>query len=256
MGREILELPAPPADERIQYGPGEFHVGDLRLPPGRGPHPIVIVLHGGFWRAAFNLLYMGNVCEALRCAGIATWNVEYRRIGHAGGGYPGTLEDAAAASSFLVRAAEKYNLDISRTVAIGHSAGGHLALWLATNNRGAPLRGIVSLGGVADLHRAFQLGLSNTVVAEFLGGSPEQFPERYEIASPISRLPCRVPVRLVHGDQDEIVPIEIAERFEREARRHGDDCQLIRLPGADHFDVADPRAREWPLIARTIIELL
>jgi acetyl esterase/lipase len=174
MGREILELPAPAADQRIAYGPGEFHFADLRLPTRPGPHPVVIVIHGGFWRAAFDLVYMGHVCDALTRVGFATWNIEYRRIGHKGGGFPGTLRDVASASARLNRVA---GLDLSRAVAIGHSAGGHLALWLATSGRGIPLCGAVSLSGVADLDRAWELGLSNTVVADFLGGGPLDVPE-------------------------------------------------------------------------------
>lgn len=253
MGREILDLPAPPADRRIAYGPAEQHFGELRLPAGPGPHPVAIAIHGGFWRAGFNLLYMGHACEALRAAGIATWNIEYRGIGHDGGGFPGTLRDAASASACVNRIE---GLDLSRAIAIGHSAGGHLALWLAASWHGIPLRGAVSLGGVADLDRAWELGLSNTVAADFLGGGPRDHAERYEMASPYRRLPRGVPTRLIHGDADDVVPIEIAERFEGAACAAGDDCRLIRLPGAGHFEVVDPRAPEWAVVERTIRELL
>jgi acetyl esterase/lipase len=253
MGREILDLPAPPCDQRISYGPGEHHFGDLRIPPGDGPYPVVIVIHGGFWRASLDLLYMGHVCAALTQAGLATWNIEYRRMGHPGGGYPGTLDDVGAAAAHLQRIP---SLDPARAIAIGHSAGGHLALWLATSKRGLPLRGAVSLGGVADLRRAWELRLSNTVVADFIGGSPEQYPDRYRAACPIENLPCGVSTRLVHGDADETVPIEIARGFEAAALRAGDDCRLVSLPGAGHFEVVDPRAREWPEIEQTIRELL
>ncbi len=256
MGREILELPAPAADHRIPYGGAEQHFADLRIPTGHGPHPVAIVLHGGFWRSSFQLLYMGHLCEALRRAGVATWNIEYRGIGHDGGAFPGTLEDVAAGACHLARVAVQHQLDLSRVVAAGHSAGGHLALWLATSKRGLPLRGAVSLGGVADLRRAWELQLSNTVVADFMGGSPEEYPDRYRAASPIENLPCGVPVRLVHGDADTVVPIKIAERFLAAAREVGDDCRLTRLRGADHFDVIDPRAREWPHVEQVILELL
>jgi acetyl esterase/lipase len=251
--QEVLETPPPPAGQRIRYGPGEYHFADLRLPATAVPHPVVIVIHGGFWRAAFDLLYMGHACAALTHAGFATWNIEYRRMGHVGGGYPGTLDDVAAASAHLEQVE---SLDLTRAVAIGHSAGSHLALWLATSKRGIPLRGAVSLGGVADLRRAWELGLSNTVVADFLGGSPTEHPERYRHASPIQNLPCGVPTRLIHGESDETVPIEIGERFEAAALHAGDDCRLIRLPGAGHFEVVDPGSQEWPEIERTVRELL
>ncbi len=253
MGREILDIAPPPCHERIQYGPGEFHFGELRVPAGAGPHPVVIVIHGGFWRPAFDLVYMGHVCAALTGFGFATWNIEYRRMTHEGGGYPGTLDDVAAASSHLRNIPA---VDPARAIAIGHSAGGHLALWLATSKRGIPLRGAVSLGGVADLRRAWELQLSNTVVGDFIGGSPAEYPERYRAASPIENLPCGVPTRLVHGDADATVPIEIAQRFQQAAAGAGDDCRLVTLPGAGHFEVVDPRAAEWPAIVRTIGELL
>ncbi len=172
MGRDILALPPPPADHRIHYGAGEFQFGDLRLPATPGTHPVVIVIHGGFWRASFDLLYTGHVAAELTRAGAATWNIEFRRIENTGGGFPGTLDDVAAASAHLAEVAKAHRLDIARTVAIGHSAGGHLALWLATSKRGIPLKGVVSLAGVADLKRAWELKLSDTVVATFLGGSP------------------------------------------------------------------------------------
>jgi acetyl esterase/lipase len=254
MGREILSMPAPPADFRVPYGPGEFQFGDLRVPDGRGPHPVVIVIHGGFWRATLDLLYMGNVAAALTAAGVATWNIEYRRIGQTGGGYPGALEDTANASAHLTNMADAHRLDISRVVAAGHSAGGHLALWLATAKRGLPLRGAVSLAGVADLRRAWELKLSDNVVGEFIGGSPDQYPDRYREASPIEKLPASVPQRLIHGEADEVVPIELSERYERAATSKGDDCVLLRME-SDHFDVADPRSKVWPRVMREILDL-
>ncbi len=253
MGREVLFLPAPPADFRIPYGPGEHHFGDLRLPERDGPHPVVIVIHGGFWRAAFDLVYAGNMAAALTRAGVATWNIEYRRIGQPGGGYPGTCEDVAAAAAHLEKMAGVHQLDLRRVAVAGHSAGGHLALWLAAAKRGPKLRRAVALAGVADLRRAWELGLSNTVVEEFIGGPPAGFAERYRAASPIERLPTAIPTRLVHGESDEIVPIEIAERYEKAARAAGDDCRLVRVPG-DHFDVVDPRAKVWKIVADTILE--
>lgn len=254
MGREILSLPAPPADFRVPYGPGEFHFGDLRLPTGSARHPVIIIIHGGFWRAQFDLLYTGNIAADLTRAGVATWNIEYRRIGQPGGGYPGTLNDVADAAAHLRKMAANHALDLARTVAIGHSAGGHLALWLAASKKGVPLRGAVSLAGVVDLRRAYEMKLSNTVAGDFMGGSPEEHPDRYRDASPIERVPLGVASRLIHGDQDDIVPIEISERYEKAARAAGDDCKLLRL-NVDHFDVADPRSAVWPSIRQSVLEL-
>src|SRR5215468_7306163 len=130
MSRDILTLPPPPYDLRVAYGKGDFQFADLRLPPGKGPHPVVIVIHGGFWRAAYDLVYAGHMSAALTRRGVATWNIEYRRVGHPGGGFPGTLDDVAAAVDHLAQIAPSHSLDLSRVIAIGHSAGGHLALWL------------------------------------------------------------------------------------------------------------------------------
>lgn len=255
MGRDILTLPAPPADFRVPYGPGEFHYGDLRLPGTVGPHPVVIVIHGGFWRARFDLLYAGNMAARLTSAGVATWNIEYRRIGQEGGGYPGTLDDVANASAHLAKMAGPHHLDLKRVIAIGHSAGGHLALWLATSKRGQALRSAVSLAGVADLRRAWELKIGDNVTDEFMGGSPLDHPDRYRNASPVERLPAGIAQRLIHGESDDIVPMELSERYEAAAKAKGDDCRLIRMD-SDHFDIVDPRSQAWPKVAQTVLELV
>jgi dipeptidyl aminopeptidase/acylaminoacyl peptidase len=254
-GREILTLPPPPYDRKIAYGPDPFHFGYLRLPKSKGPHPVVVVIHGGFWRAAFDLEHSGHLCQALTSAGMATWSLEYRRIGHPGGGWPGTCQDVLLGASQVASFAPQYGLDASRMLAIGHSAGGHLALWLASKMR---LRGVVSLAGVADLRRAYELKLSNTVVRDFMGGaSPDEAPDEYRKASPIEHLPLKIPVRLIHGDADDVVPIEISQRYEAAAlEAGGQSTKLVTLPGANHFPVIDPRSKEWPIVERAVLELL
>jgi acetyl esterase/lipase len=256
VGREILTLPAPGYDHKIAYGPGEFHFGYLRLPKSKGSHPVVVVIHGGFWRAAFDLEHSGHLCAALTRAGLATWSLEYRRIGHSGGGWPGTCEDVQKGAAHVLTLASQYNLDASRIVAIGHSAGGHLALWLAAQ-RNPRLRGVVSLAGVADLKHAYDLKLSNSVVRDFMAGSsPEETPAEYKRASPIELLPLRVPARLIHGEADDIVPIQISTRYREAASKLGDDVKLIPLPGADHFVVIDPRSAEWAQVEKAVLELI
>ncbi len=251
--RRLLEDPPPGGAQRIRHGPGEFDFGDLRLPALDPPHAVVILIHGGFWRATYDLEYMGHAADRLTAAGWATWNIEYRRVGHNGRGYSGMLDDVARASEHV---ASIPGLDVSRVVAAGHSAGGHLALWLATSKRGVRLCGAVSLAGVADLGGAWELGLGNGAVGEFIGGSPRDVPERFQAASPIQNLPCHTPTRLIHGDADESVPVEIAARFEAVAVAAGDDSRLIRMAGAGHFEPVDPDAREWPIVESTIGELL
>jgi acetyl esterase/lipase len=254
MSGEMPGFPPPPADHRISYGSGEFHFGELRLPKTRGPHPAAIVIHGGFWRAMYGLAHIGHACAALTDVGIATWNIEYRRLGHPGGGWPGTFEDVANSVDHLQSIGGQFNLDLSRVIAIGHSAGGHLALWLGTRTKS--LRAVISLAGVADLRRAWELRLSNTAVAEFLGGSPDEVPGRYEFASPIEQLPLGLPQRLFHGTADYSVPYEISERYVRAARARGDDAELIRLEGAGHFEVVDPRTKEFGLVRDTALSLV
>jgi acetyl esterase/lipase len=267
MGRDILDASAPPADVRLHYGADPFQFGDLRLPAGRGPHPVAIVLHGGFWRAKYGLEYMGHLCAAFSRTGIATWNLEYRRLGNPGGGWPQTFLDAALGADHLRALAGKYPLDLKKVTAVGHSAGGHLALWLAARRKIPPddalispdpivLVGAAPVAGVVDLRRAWDLRLSDGVVAELMGGPPEKFPERYRAASPIEMVPLGVRVRLLHGTEDSTVPIEISNTYQKAASRAGDDARLVVLPGADHFAPVDPRSEHWPTVEKTVQGLL
>ena len=256
-GREILFQPAPPYDHKIAYGPDPFQFGYLRVPKSKSPHPVAIVIHGGFWRAAFDLEHSGHMCAALTRAGLATWSLEYRRIGNPGGAWPGTCDDVLKGALQVRSFAEQHGLDASRMVAIGHSAGGHLALWLAAQ-KNPRLRGVVSLAGVADLRRAYELKLSSNVVRDFMAGaSPDAAPAEYRKASPIEMLPLGIPVRLIHGDADEIVPIEISKRYEAAAHKAGDlSTKLVTLPGANHFPAITPQSVEWPVVERAVLELL
>jgi acetyl esterase/lipase len=244
---DILSRPPPAADAREPYGDDPSQFGDLRLPPGRGPHPVVVYLHGGFWRAAFSLEHAGHICAALTRAGLATWSLEYRRLGQPGGGWPGTFDDVARGAHQLRDLARRYPLDLERTLAIGHSAGGHLALWLAAAHH-LPLLGAVSLAGVCDLRQAAELHLSNGVVEELLGGSPNEVPERYAQASPRERLPLGLHQSLVHGTADDRVPYSISETYARAAAAAGDPVDLVTLPGADHFALIDPESAAWPAV--------
>lgn len=262
MSASILDRDPAPADQRLRYGSGPLQFGDLRIPDGPGPHPCAIAIHGGFWRNRYDLAHLGHLCAALTASGIATWNIEYRRIGDPGGGWPGTFQDVMLAARFLVDNATRYDIDPGRLAAIGHSAGGHLASWLAggTNSPGngpirtdrLPLRAVVSLAGVLDLRQAWELELSEGAVRDLLGGSPDEVPERYAAASPIELLPAGVPHVLMHGDEDDIVPIEISERYHEAARSCGDDVTLRTLTGAGHFELIDPESLVWPEVLAAI----
>ena len=255
----ILDLTPPPADARIPYGDAPQQFGDLRLPKGagQGPHafPVALVIHGGYWRSAYGLEHIGHLCAALTRAGVATWNLEYRRIGDPGGGWPATGEDVVRGAEYLRTLAERYPLDLTRVAAIGHSAGGQLALWLVAQHK-IPLRGVVSLAGVADLRRAWELGLSRGAVAELLGGTPQERPERYRQASPIELVPLGVPERLLHGTKDDVVPIEMSRRFQAAAAAVCDDARITELPDAGHFDLIDPRTGAWAAVEAAVLELV
>jgi acetyl esterase/lipase len=261
--RDILELPPPPADGRLPYGDDPLQFGDLRLPAGPGPHPLAIVVHGGFWRAEYALDYFGHACAALADAGIATWNIEYRRIGDPGGAWPGTFLDVASAADHARALARDYPLDLRRVVAVGHSAGGHLALWLAGRRRipagdalyrpdPLPLRAALSLGGVADLRRGWELGLGEGVVAELLGGSPDAYPERYAATSPAELLPLGVRQVLIHGELDGPVPFATCRDYAARAANSGDDVTFVALPETGHFEIVDPRAAQWQHVREAV----
>ncbi|MBA3530766.1 MAG: alpha/beta hydrolase [Ardenticatenales bacterium] len=251
----------------LAYGADPFQFGELRLPAGAGPHPVVIVIHGGFWRARYDLTHIRPLCEALTAAGVATWSIEYRRIGNPGGGWPGTLLDVAQAASHLRTLALDYPLDLARVVAMGHSAGGHLALWLAGAARvpagdplhvvePLPIHAAISLAGVADLRRAWELRLSNNVVEDFLGGAPAQVPERYDSSSPIELLPLGAKQVLIHGVEDDIVPIEISRRYHEAATRLGDEVALHELPRLGHFEPIEPGSAAWPAVRDAVLGLV
>ncbi len=263
---DILDLPPPPADVRIPYGPDPFNFGDLRMPGGAGPHPIVVFIHGGFWRARYDLEHTGHLCAALTRNGFATWNIEYRRLGNPGGGWPGTLLDVAAAADHLRALAPTYNLDLRRAIALGHSAGGHLALWLGGRARIAaassiytpdpfPFRAVISLAGVCDLRLGSEWALSTRVVDDFLG-TPDQYPERYAAASPAELLPLGIPQFLLHGTADENVPYEMSRRYTETAGARGDPVELISFPGLGHFELIDPVSQVWPVLLATMLRNL
>ena len=244
--------------EHHRYGRARCQFGELFLPDGGGRFPVAVVLHGGFWKAQYGRRQMHAICTDLAARGWAAWNVEYRRIGRlSGGGYPRTLDDVAAAVDHLgdMPAHEggqsRFGFDLSRVIAIGHSAGGHLAAWLAT--RDAPrvaITGVVAQAGVVDLRLASELRLSDGVVDRFLGGAPEAVPERYARASPAERLPLGVPALLTHGGRDDIVPPVMSERFAVAARAAGDDVELVVEPGEEHFGHLAPGNALWDAVTR------
>jgi acetyl esterase/lipase len=251
----------------LKYGTNPLHFGHLYVPGHPGPHSIVVLIHGGFWRVPYGLSLMTGLAEDLVGRGIAVWNIEYRRIGDSGGGWPGTLQDVAQATDYLSSIATAYGLDLQRVVSVGHSAGGHLACWLAARKRIAAtsplnsdtpltLTGVVSLAGAIDLALVWRLNLGNGAAAELLGGSPQVVAERYTAASPAALLPLGVPQVLLHGTADTHVPLIVSQMYTRHAREAGDDVTLIELAEADHFVLIDAEEAAWSITVEWIRKLL
>ena len=264
---DVADLPRPPAHVRIEYGPDPLQFGELRLPDGGGPHPVVIVIHGGCWLAEYDLGYMAALADALTAGGVATWSLEYRRVGDEGGGWPGTFQDVAAAADFLRTIAPEYGLDLNRVAALGHSAGGHLALWLAGRSglpaddplRGGsplPLAGVVSLAGIPDLAAYAAPSGCGAAVAELLGAEPDEVPERVRRGSPIAMVPLGVPLIMITGELDWIVPAEQAGEFAAEARREGDAAEVRVVEGAGHFELVNPAHPAFETVRAGVFELL
>jgi acetyl esterase/lipase len=251
---DILTLPPPPADERLHYGSDPNQFADLRRPVGKGPHPALVFVHGGFWRAKYDLTHAGHVCAALSAKGVGTWNVEYRRVGNSGGGWPGTFEDINNAFRFVSQSAKRYELDLSRLTVMGHSAGGQLALALAAHQ--PSLRRAVSLAGVVDLRRAWELHLSHDAVAEFLGGSPQQVPEHYREASPVDLDIKSATQLLVHGTEDDVVPVSLSRDYCDAKKKRGESVDLLEFPHAGHFELIDPRSAVWSALQDRLLKFL
>jgi acetyl esterase/lipase len=260
---DVMSRPVLSADHRIHYGSGAYQFGDLWIPQTRTPVPLVVFFHGGWWKSEYDLGYAGYLCTALKKEGIATWSVEYRRVGDPGGGWPGTFQDVAAGFDFVANLAKSYPVDLSRVITMGHSAGGHLAFWVAGRHHidrsseiyqpqpQVPLHGAISLAGAVDLRLTIDLSGYFTFahdkeeVFALMGGRPQDLPDRYSAASPGNLLPFHVPQLLIQGTEDDQIPPELPERWAEMARRLGDTAIVNMVPSADHLDVVDPESRAW-----------
>jgi acetyl esterase/lipase len=245
---DILDLPPPKADARVAYGNDPNQFLDLRLPQSKHAHPLAICIHGGFWRKKYDLEYFGHLGSALTAKGIATANLEYRRVGNPGGGWPGTFADIRAAYQFLTQSAGKYGFDAQRVIVLGHSAGGQLALCLAA--REPAIKAAVSLAGVVDLPRAYELHLSNDAVVEFLGGNPAEVADHYREADPM-KLAIRQPQFMIHGAKDDIVPPSFSSDYVKAKSK--EQAKLIAIDNARHFEIVDPRSAAWGEVEATVL---
>lgn len=260
----LLELDSSEADVTEAYGPDDLQHGELRLPSGPGPHPVAIVVHGGCWMSEYGLDHVRPLATALVEAGVATWAPEYRRLGDDGGGWPGTFLDVARAADHLRNLADRHLLDLDRVVAVGHSAGGHLALWLAARPTLAadsdvaagdplPLLAVVSLAGIPDLAEAAVGEICGDAAARLLGTDD---PDVLRAASPAERLPLGVPQELVAGACDPIVPPAVARRYAAAAAAAGDEVALRVVDGVGHFELVAPGSAAWPTVLEAVMTAL
>lgn len=241
---------------RITYGDDQCQFGYLQIPEGDGPFPVVMIIHGGCWLSEYDISLMDSMAEKLTSLGYASWNIEYRRIGNAGGGWPGTFHDVTNALAKLNEMAKNYPIDLDRIVLTGHSAGGHLALWLGAQpllddasdiklNDRMKIKGIISLAGIVDLRTYLSDTGCGSSVSKLIGGQPNDFPGRYDVASPISNTPMGVKQILINGSNDNIVPVSHVQPYYDKAVQNNEDIELQVVDGDGHFEILNPGSASW-----------
>jgi acetyl esterase/lipase len=252
----------------VRYGDGKEQMADLWLPTPRSAEPVgvVVLVHGGFWRPIYDRTLMDPLARDLTSRGWAAWNLDYRGSGDGGGGWPATFEDVAAGIDALVPEASPQGLDLDRVVVVGHSAGGCLSLWAAARAGlpdDAPGAGpevepvlAVSLAGVNNLVAGAFEQLGNGAIEALMGKPPKEAGDRYTLASPVERLPIGVDQIVVHGLDDDIVPVDQSTAYAGKAKEAGDDVTVITVEGADHFDLIAPTHRAWKRTIKAIEEQL
>jgi acetyl esterase/lipase len=253
--------PVKDAARRYRYGEDPSQFADLYLPSGARKPGVVVIIHGGYWRSAYGADLGEPLARDLAGRGYPCWNLEYRRVGN-GGGWPGTFEDIGAGIDLLAEAAAGHGLDLTTVTALGHSAGGHLAVWAAGRDglpAGSPVGGparvpltaVVSQSGVLNLAQAHDLNLSNGAVEDLLGASPAAEPERYRWADPMSAVPLPVPVYALHGEEDTTVPLSQSESYVAAAAQAGAATELLLIPG-DHFAMITPGTEAWERVVAAV----
>ncbi|MEP7072077.1 MAG: alpha/beta hydrolase, partial [Verrucomicrobiota bacterium] len=246
---ELSKMPLPSPGERVTYGNGPQHFGELRVPEGPGPFPVFILIHGGCWQNAFDYVYMTRLAAWLTEHGVATWTIEYRRLGDEGAGWPGTFLDVAHAADFVRELAPKHHLDTNRVFAAGHSAGGQLALWLAARKKlpskselflkePIAIQGVLGLAAITDLAQ-YRIGPPDSChasVEPLLGGEPDKVPQRYAETSPRQLVPLGIRQIFIHGVDDPIVdPVSLRSYLDA-AQKAGDEVSTLPIPAAGHFE--------------------
>jgi acetyl esterase/lipase len=263
--REVLSRPAPPPDTTLHYGELPEHVADVYLPEAHhDTGTLVVVVHGGFWRAQYDRAHVRPLSHALAAAGCTVASIEFRRSGQPGGGWPGTFDDVATAIDVVpTLLSDCLGGPIHRLVLLGHSAGGHLVTWAASRpslptsspwfrpDTAADL--VVDLAGVCDLRRAHALGLDDDATGLLMGGGPDDVPERYAVADPAVLLPA-APVVVVHGTEDDRVPVAVSRSYVDAMGAAGtaEPVHLVELTGVEHFALIDPLSPVWPAVLAAI----
>jgi acetyl esterase/lipase len=262
----VAALPTPPPTRRIAYGPGTLQFGNLRLPKGGGPHPVILFIHGGCYLSQYSISHAGALEQALADSGYAVWSVEYRRVGDEGGGWPGTFQDVGHAADHLRVLAGKYPLDLGRVVAAGHSAGANFALWLTARDRirsESPLRvenplhvgAVLGLTPAPDLAALHAKGVCGNVIDKLMGGSPGQVAERYRDVSPAMMVPIGVPQVLIVGAKDASWGPH-GRAYHKLAVAASDTlARLVEAPASGHFDVLAPTTTTWAVVMTSVREL-
>lgn len=255
MSEDILSRQPPRPDLRLTYGSDPNQFMDLRVPASEYKRsPLVMNIHGGFWRAKYNLDHAGHLCAALTAKGLATANLEYRRVGNEGGAWPGTFSDVRSAYQYLIQNAEKHDFDTRKVAVMGHSAGGQLALCLAAHE--PQVRAVISLAGVVDLKRTYELHLSHDAVVDFLRGTPAEVPDHYREADPMQLSVAKARQWLIHGASDDTVPPAFSRDYVARKQSAREDVHLVEIAGADHFDLIDPRSNAWKHVEQTVLATL
>ncbi len=252
----VLDRPAPGPDFTRAYGTDPNQLIDVHLPPeSAAPRGFVVFVHGGYWRAKYDRVHARSAIAALIADGYLVASVEYRRVGQPGGGWPGTLEDALAGIAAAVELGAELGFDAAQPVVAGHSAGGHLALWASHRLGPDQIGGVLALAPVVGLDAMQRAGVGNGAMADLLRGGPDEVPERYREADPAVNLPIGVPVVVVHGSLDTVVPTEYGRAFVRAALASGDDVTLVELPDIQHFGLIDPLSSAWSDVSEGLASL-
>ena len=258
---DYIKFPSAAPDHRYRYGSHGQQFGDLYLPSSTSPHSVIVLIHGGGYREMYDLKPMGSVARALAEDGFAVWSIEYRRAGN-GGDFPQMFLDVGKAADHLRQLAEANGLNLDSVISVGHSAGGHLALWLAGRHKlssasplfmanSLPIAGVVALAAVSDLHYAIEQALCSDALPIVMGGAPTDALSNYQAGSPSELLPLEVPQAHIVGTEDAQI-MDNVKRYLAAAESAGDKAQLIEVPRVGHFEIVATGTPAFRLVRRTI----